>query len=269
MDRNEKVLFKVDKSGIGLEIGPSHAPFAPKKEGYFVHIIDHMTRDELKQKYTGHNVQLDAIEDVDFVWKGESYTKLTGKAKYYDWIIASHLVEHTPDFIKFLKECEEILKDDGVLSLVVPDIRFHFDYFRPITALSKVIDAYFQKNIIHSPGTAAEYYLNCSVRGGKIAWEYGNTEDFALLYSVSESYENMQKVIHEKKYQDIHSWSFTPTSFRLLIQDLNDLGFISLKETIFFPTSGCEFFITLAKNGAGFSQNRLDSLKTIRAELSL
>lgn len=269
MTREEKVLIKIDKSKIGIEIGPSHAPLAPKKNGFNVHIIDHMNREELIKKYTGHNVNLENIEEVDFVWSGQSYAQLTGKSNYYNWAIGSHLIEHTPDLITFLKECEEILKEDGVLSLVVPDIRFHFDYFRPITGISKVIDAYLQKNVIHTAGTAAEYHLNCSVRGGKIAWDQANRQEFSLLYSSADSYDQMQKVIKQKEYLDLHSWSFTPTSFRLMIQDLNDLGFISLKEMTFFPTAGSEFYITLGKKGTGFLQNRLDALKTIKAEQSL
>jgi 2-polyprenyl-3-methyl-5-hydroxy-6-metoxy-1,4-benzoquinol methylase len=227
-----------------------------------------MSKEQLIKKYTGHNVNLDNIEDVDFIWDGQSYAELTGKSHYYNWIIASHLIEHTPDFISFLKQCEEVLQEDGLVSLVVPDIRYHFDYFRPITGISKVIDAYFQKNVIHTAGTAAEYHLNCSVRDGRISWEEGNTGEFALLYTPDEAEKEMQKVINNKEYLDLHSWSFTPTSFRLLIQDLNDLKFITLKEIAFFPTAGCEFYITLGKTGVGFAQNRLDALKTIKAELS-
>jgi 2-polyprenyl-3-methyl-5-hydroxy-6-metoxy-1,4-benzoquinol methylase len=269
MTREEKILSRIHKNQMGIEIGPSHAPIAPKRNGFNVHIIDHMSKEQLIKKYTGHNVNLDNVEEVDFIWSGQSYSQLTRKTNYYSWIIASHVIEHTPDLISFLKQCEEVLKEDGVVSLAIPDIRYHFDYFRPITGLSKVIDAYFRKHTIHSAGTAAEYHLNCTVRGGQIAWEQGNAKEFTLLYSVEDAYNQMQKVIKEKKYLDLHSWSFTPTSFRLLIQDLNDLGFISLKEIIFFPTAGCEFYITLGKEGTGFLQNRLDALKTIKAELSL
>jgi SAM-dependent methyltransferase len=269
MTREEKILHKVNKAKPGVEIGPSHRPSAPRSDGFNVHIIDHMTREELKQKYTGHGVNLDNIEEVDFVWKGESYAELTGKRNYYSWVIASHVIEHTPDLIRFIQQCEEILAPDGVLSLVVPDIRYHFDYFRPITGISKVIDAYYNKNIIHSAGTAAEYAMNVSVRGGQIAWHENAGGEFALLHSVTDAMDHMQRILKNSEYIDFHSWSFTPTSFRLMMRDLYDLGFISLKETNFYPTTGCEFYITLSRNGSGFMEQRLDALKTIKAELSL
>lgn len=268
MTKEDKVLGMIDKSKIGLEIGPSHAPLAPKKAGFNVQIIDHMTKEQLIELYTIHKGNIESIEEVDFVWSGQSYAELTGKTNYYSWIIASHLIEHTPDLISFLKECEEVLNEEGILSLVVPDIRYHFDYFRPITGISKVIDAYINKNTLQTPGTVAEFLLYLSKRGDQVAWQEGYKGEFSLTYNYTDAYNTMQRVINDKVYSDSHAWSFTPTSFRLLIQDLNDLKFIALKEIVFFPTSGSEFYITLGKKGTGFSQNRLDSLKTIKAELS-
>lgn len=269
MTREQKVLSKVNKQKMGVEIGPSHRPLAPRREGYRVHIIDHLNSDGLRKKYTGHGVNLDNIEEVDFVWNGESYTDLTGKKNYYSWVIASHVIEHTPDLIGFIKQCEGLLAEDGVLSLVVPDIRYHFDYFRPVTGISKVIDAHHHKNIIHSAGTAAEYMLNVSSRGGQIAWDETTSTPFALVHTLDNAIDSMQRIVQNKEYIDFHSWSFTPTSFRLMMRDLYELGFISLKECCFYPTEGCEFYITLARNGTGFMEQRLEALKQIKKELSI
>jgi hypothetical protein len=65
--REEKVFHLLDKTGLGLEIGPSHNPIAPKKKGFNVHILDHASAAELRNKYQGHEVNLDSIEEVDFV----------------------------------------------------------------------------------------------------------------------------------------------------------------------------------------------------------
>src|SRR5687767_12380965 len=105
MDRRQKVLRHINPDAQGIEIGPSYNPIAPKREGYKVQIMDHMTREELVAKYQGHGVDLQCIEEVDFVWRGESYADLTGRSHHYEWIIASHLIEHTPDLIGFLNEC--------------------------------------------------------------------------------------------------------------------------------------------------------------------
>jgi len=36
MNRKDKILSFLDKRGKGLEIGPSHNPITPKKEGFSV-----------------------------------------------------------------------------------------------------------------------------------------------------------------------------------------------------------------------------------------
>ena len=79
MNRKEKVLRHINKNGHGIEIGSSYRPVAPKKEGYKVHIIDHMSREQLITKYKDHHVNLENIEEVDFVWRGDNYWELTGK----------------------------------------------------------------------------------------------------------------------------------------------------------------------------------------------
>jgi len=79
MDRKEKILRHINKNGTGIEIGPSYNPIAPKKEGYNVHIIDHLSKEELLVKYKDFQVDLKKIEEVDFIWKGEKYADLIGK----------------------------------------------------------------------------------------------------------------------------------------------------------------------------------------------
>jgi len=267
MDRKEKVLSRIEKDGRGLEIGASFAPFAPKRDGYQTHVIDHLAKEDLIEKYSVHNMPVENVEPVDFVWNGESYAELTGNKHYYDWIIASHLIEHTPDLIGFINSCEEVLKDDGVLSLVVPDARFCFDSLRPLSGISKIIDAHLQGNKVHTVGTIAEFALNAVRKDGSFDWnemKAGN-DSYTFAHSSEESNE-MIEAAHNKTYVDAHCWCFTPTSFRLIIHDLNALGYIELKELEFFPTEGCEFFMTLAKHGRNVEIDRLDYLKRIREE---
>ena len=196
MNRKEKVLRHINKNGQGVEIGPSHSPVAPKKEGYKVHIIDHMSREQLIAKYKDHHVNLENIEEVDFVWRGENYSELTGKDKYYDWIIASHVIEHTPDLLGFLNDCDTILKEDGVISLAVPDKRYCFDHYRPITGISQIIDSHFQKTIIHTPGTVAEYYLNVVSKAGNIAWDSSATGRYNFVHSLEDAHQGMKSALN-------------------------------------------------------------------------
>ena len=77
-ERREKALVMINRNGLGLEIGPSYNPIAPKKLGFNVHILDHSNAEELCAKYRGHGVNLANIEEVDFVWGGEPLCQLIG-----------------------------------------------------------------------------------------------------------------------------------------------------------------------------------------------
>ena len=102
--REHAVFHLIDKQGFGLEIGPSHNPIAPKKKGYKVHILDHLSTNDLRIKYQDHGLNLDNIEEVDFIWSGQPLHEIIGKKHCYDWIIASHVIEHLPDLISFLQQ---------------------------------------------------------------------------------------------------------------------------------------------------------------------
>jgi len=265
--RRARVLATIDRGGVGLEIGPSHDPLAPKREGFKVEIVDHATREELLVKYAGHPIELERIEDVDYVWKGQSYLELTGKPRHYDWIIASHLIEHTPDLVAFLEDCDAILKDAGVLSLVIPDKRYVFDRFRPITGLARVIDAHAARAKVASPGAVAEYYMNVAGKAHQLGWSAGTPGEYTFIHSAHEATEKAREA-GAGAYVDIHNWCFVPHSFRLLLHDLYVLGYTKLREVSFHPTEGCEFYVALGRHGTGPNLSRLEILRAIDAELA-
>ena len=268
MNRNEIILSQINDGGRGIEIGPSYNPTAAKKDGYNVQIIEHMSQEDLIQKYKKMNIQTDAIEEVDYVWSGSPYSVLTGKEKYYDWIIASHVIEHTPDLIGFLVECDSILKDSGVLSLAIPDKRYTFDHFRHLSGISRIIDNHLRECRTHTLGTATDFHLNTAFNEGKASWYPGAKSDYRLVHSFEEARELIDGFAASEQYVDAHAWCFTPHSFRLLIHDLNALDYIPFQEVSFSPTQGCEFFVTLGRTGKGPSLSRLDMMRIIESELS-
>jgi len=264
-NRDEIILAHVKRHGLGLEIGPAHAPIAPKAAGFHVHVLDHASREQLIEKYREHGVDLTKIEPVDFIWDGRPFPELVGRTCTYDWIIASHVIEHSTDLVGFLNDCDALLKSDGVLSLAIPDMRWCFDHFRAPSSLGRVIDAAQTGRRAHSAGSAAEYFLDVVQKGGRLGWSKGETGEYALRHSVGEA----KRAMTEKTaYLDIHEWCFTPTSFRLLVRDLLDLELIQLKELAFHPTSGHEFYVTLSRGGERPPQARLEMLQQIANELA-
>lgn len=272
ISRAEKALMMVDRKGVGLEIGPSHNPIAPKRDGFNVHVLDHATAETLREKYKGHEkygVKLENIEEVDFVWQGEPFRDLVGKTHCYDWILASHVIEHTPDLVTFLSECEELLKPEGVISLIIPDKRYCFDFFNPLTSTGELLDAYEQKRTRHCSGKVFDHFSNAAKRGGQIAWDKSNIGSFMLMHSMDEAQRMWGKAKKSMEYIDVHNWRFTPASFRLMLADLRSLGLTKFGIIKEFETDGCEFYVTLSTKPLQTHQDRLLLQRRVVAENSL
>jgi SAM-dependent methyltransferase len=253
--RAHTLLDGIDRRAPGLEIGPSHRPVAAKRDGFNVRILDHMDAAGLRAKYADHGVDIAAIEEVDYVWRGEPLEDLVGGSRFA-WIVASHVIEHVPDFVGFLRSCERMLVPGGLVSLAVPDKRRCFDCERENSSLASIIDAGLSRPTIPSPGTAAEYFLKVRRKGGLIAWSAGHRGTLEPVHGLQDALDGMARA-REGRHQDLHAWVFTCDSFRQVIRDLVDLGLIGLRERSFTPTRGCEFFIQLEKTAAG----RDDSLR--------
>jgi len=268
--REKAVFHMIDRNGNGLEIGPSHNPIAPKKKGYKVHILDHCSTEELRAKYQKHGLNLDNIEEVDFVWRGQSLPELVGKKHCYDWIIASHVVEHIPDLISFLQQCDDLLNNNGVISLVVPDKRYCFDFFQPVSTTGMLLDANAVKRLRPSPGQVFDHCANASSFNGNIAWsENQRVEPNGLVHSFKDAKERWERASQTDEYLDVHCWRFTPESFSLVLSDLAELGLINLEIKAQFPTSGCEFYVSLGKIKTQKIQikNRLETLIELQSSL--
>lgn len=266
--RRQIILSKLDLSGVGLEIGASHNPLAPKKEGFNVEIIDHLDRAGLREKYANDaSVCLENIEEVDYVWKGETYAELTGKQEFYDWIIASHVIEHVPDLVSFLRSCAEVLKPGGILTLAVPDLRYCFDQLRPPSGLAKVLDSFHNKNTKPSPGDVMESYLNSSKKSGKITWSSKTKGQDMLVNSQIAAQDVYRKSLLNADYSDVHTWCFTPNSFRLIMHDLALLGLVPFQEVDFDKTRSFEFYVALQKTDQFQPGDRLELLLNSKKDL--
>jgi SAM-dependent methyltransferase len=262
--KTKRLLSFIDKAGCGLEIGPSYHPLAPKKLGYNVRTLDYLSQSDLIEKYARLSVPVSEIEPVDFIWAGEPYSELMGGHSLFDWIIASHVIEHTPDLIGFLKNCSSVLKEDGIIVLVVPDKRYCFDHFRPPSSIAQIIDAHHAHLKCPSLGMIADFYLNKVQLNGSTIWNRLTRGTFQFQHTTEETKVEMVR----PEYSDVHAWSFTPHSFRLVINDLISLGYLDLEEVHFSISSSFEFFVILRKSKSPPPNSRLLLAKKAEAELS-
>lgn len=248
MDRRERILTGIDvQHSRGLEIGPLATPIVRKCDGD-ISYLDHLPTQELKLKYTGHGFNVDNIVNVDYVLQsGLSLSEILGKENHFDYVIASHVFEHIPNPIGWMEEIWEILLPSGKLSLVIPDKRFCFDYFRSLTNTGGVLESYFQN--VQKPSIKAVFdaVSNAVAFEGNIAWNHHVNEARLQRISTLQQALEMAESVHQGEYHDVHSWCFTPSSFLRIISDLIKLRFLNFSVSNFHNTVGHEFYIILKK----------------------
>jgi hypothetical protein len=173
-----------------------------------------------------------------------------------------HVLEH--NLIGFLNDCDSLLKKDGVLSLAVPDKRYCFDSLSTFNGhrarhrcLAQSAKNSFGRNggRIFSDGSK-QRRPHCLGRGRE-----SGVEACAFIGTGETSDPDCGRARHVSRCSRM---VFTPTSFRLMMRDLFELGFLQLKELAFHPSQGSEFYIALSRAGA-----RLDLLQEIHREQSV
>ena len=162
-----------------------------------------------------------------------------------------------------------------ILSIVIPDKRYCFDYFSPVTTSGQLLDAYFEKRKRPSPGQVFDHISNAASRKGHIAWQQDDLGGAdGLLHDFDQAQGILNKALAKSEYIDVHCWRFTPASFHLAMCDLLNLGLINLAIIAEFYTDGCEFYVALEKQSPNTEtneqkNNRFDLLRKIKDEISL
>jgi O-antigen biosynthesis protein len=252
--RAEALLAPLDRSASIFEVGPSYNPIAPKADGWKTSVLDHATRAELVKKYRGHpGVDVNRIEEVDFVWSGGSITDVVPAHLHgtFDAFIASHVIEHTTDMLGFLSTAETLLAPDGVVILAVPDKRFCFDYFKPLTTTGQVLEAHATHRSRHTRQICFEHLAYAVNSGGSGAWGQTPTQAFSFHNSLAQARDLFSTVSEDpaSPYVDMHAWKFTPASFELVMLELARLGETDWRIDRITPATGCEFYVWLRRGG--------------------
>jgi SAM-dependent methyltransferase len=270
MNRNEKVLASVDRSMRVMELGPLDRPIAPKSDGWLTSVVDHAGREDLVEKYrSDSNVDTSRIEEVDIVWTaGRLDEALPSDSRgTYDAFIASHVIEHVPNPIGLLQSLERVLRSTGVISLVVPDKRFCFDFFKPLSSVGELLDAHARGAVRHSRKTRFDYDAYGIRADGEIAFGRRQVHyiDFLVPLKVAKQSFDAHGAEEGAPHVDLHGWHFTPSSFELAMLELSALEIIDFSIDRTFLPEGCEFYVTLRRGRVDYGTER--DLQDRRLEL--
>lgn len=121
--------------GKGIEIGAAaHNPFglkdcinvAPREEEYFYK--------QSQVDVCGESTNIDIYGYADSIPVDNNS---------YDYIISSHVLEHVPDVIGTLKEWDRVVRDGGIVFIIVPKRNaLHSDIGRPLSVIFDFIAAH-------------------------------------------------------------------------------------------------------------------------------
>jgi hypothetical protein len=248
--RRRNRLFQSHELSLSrvLEIGPLDRPIVTQ-EMADVTYVDHLSTSELRQKYLNDPVvDQSGIVPVDIVWNGSLLKSLTGMDKF-NYIVASHLIEHVPDFVTFMQETSALITPTGALFLVIPDKNFTFDYLRNVTIKSDVLANYLEKETKPTTRQILDDLVFSSDWKIEDGWSKNKKRVPNLNHTVERAINIAKYTLEANEYFDVHTWVFTPESFTQLIQELRDLGLIDwkIKNLILTAHSEFEFYCVLEK----------------------
>lgn len=261
--RRDQFLELFDfSSGRGLEIGPLDAGIADPA-GADVRFVDVFDTAGLRAHYAGDpNVILELIPEIDFALIQDGSARPLAEAVKpgapYDWVIASHVIEHVPDMIGWLEQIADVTVDGGALILAVPDRRYCFDRHRPPTTTGQALEAY--ENGATRPGVRAVYdFCRSAVTvDTRALWQGARPPGRdAAMYDPAGVAAALERV-RAGEYVDSHVWTFTPESFLTQVVELRELGLSPWHvETLRAPSHALEFHAVLRKVPAGQSPSAL------------
>jgi predicted SAM-dependent methyltransferase len=256
----DPTLSMIDVESMrGIEIGPLRSPRIPKALGP-VRYLDHTDTAHLREKYADNGPmrdRLDEIVDVDYALNGRSISETVRDDAPFDYVVASHVIEHIPDPVGWMIDISSILRLGGILSLVIPDKRYSFDVNRTLTGVGDLVDAYLA-------GRTQPTYRDIYNFHSQIATMEGYV-DTAGLWAGTANYENVVRsdvsdpdaeafriatyAARSEDYVDVHCHIFTPTSFRAIVEVLSRLGLVDFDVVFELPTqpNTLEFFVSLEK----------------------
>ena len=233
--------------GLGLEIGPLHAPICSRPE-FNVRYIDAFSTEELKRRHAGNpDVPTAKIVDVDYVWSGEPYGQLTSER--FDFVVSSHNIEHVPCLISFLRSVESCMKPNAELFLAIPDKRYCFDYYKSESTIDEVLEAFADQRARPTPRQVVRHTLLQTHNDSGRHWrgDHGTPDCLNGPDRGEQGLELLRAFASDNAYHDTHCWIFTPGSFAEIMEFLHDQKLVRLKLTSLFPTepNSHEFYAVL------------------------
>lgn len=200
----QKALFPYIVPGLtSLEVGAYYRPTLPRNM-FKTRYVDFYTTKELQKEAERDGIDPVCIVEVDYVVRGEDYRDVI-KEKF-DIVLANHVLEHVSNPIKWLNMVSELMEDNGILFVALPDKKYSFDRLRHNTSLAHLLMDFLLDTTRIGPEHVIEIlmYYDKTIFGGK--------NDISELLDLDTLRKQMSS-----PWQGIHSHVFEGDNFLLTI----------------------------------------------------
>jgi len=215
-------LNNIDLNKRILEIGPLATPNIKKEQGKNVFYADIRSTEGVKELFINDPyVNLfEKVVGIDYVINTAGYYECLKDVDKFDYIVATHVIEHIPQLIFFFQDIAKILNPKGKVCLTIPDKRYCFDHFRCPTSFAECYDVY-TRGINNLPFRVLDCIASRTINDSAFWWK--EPCNFEHIPKSKENYDSAKKEFMEAlngKYIDVHFSVFTPETFLLLIYNM-------------------------------------------------
>jgi SAM-dependent methyltransferase len=223
-----------------LEIGPFCNPVL---RGSNVSYFDVLTQEELTARAKFFGLDPAGIPHIDYISRTGNLSVVESQ---FDVVLSSHCLEHQPDLIHHLQQVRQILQPGGAYFLMIPDKRYCFDHFIPLSNLAEVIAAHYERRTVHTLRSVIEHRTLTTHNDNSRHWHGDHSGNFdsvknrvkAALWEFDDA---------NGRYIDVHAWYFTPDSAYGILSALHGIELIKLSARRVYPTrfGANEFWLVL------------------------
>lgn len=248
--RRMRITAGIDPESSGIEYGPLHRTIMSRSMCKNIRYVDFKSRDELVTDYMKNpNVDVSLIPEIDIVTGGALISDFVPDDSL-DFVIASHVLEHVPDFIGWLETNLRLLRQGGRIALAFPDRRYCFDMAKQPTGFHEVIAAYFEKRTQPNFTQICDHILNSRTVNTAEIWDGRQTVNNApSVRTATAALAILKQLVAKTDYHDVHCWKFSDQEFIDILTRIKAELHLPFEVLSLFPTrrNTLEFFAVLVK----------------------
>ena len=248
--RRMRITSSIKFDSSGIEYGPLHRVIMPRDLCPKVRYVDFKPRDQLVRHYAKDpNVDVSLIPEIDIVTSGRKITEFVDDESI-DFVVASHVLEHVPNFIGWLETNLRLLRPGGRIALAFPDRRFCFDLAKQPTSFHEVVAAYLEQRTQPNFTQICDHIINSRKVTPVEVWNGTlNSENAPRVHGLANALTTLAGLVHKKEYHDVHCWKFSDAEFMDMIQNIKSYFDLPFDLVSFYPTqrNTTEFYAMLIK----------------------